>query len=102
MVFDLMTDWAEHAVSQNITQFQPNYEREIRNLLKTIPSCDLRTGCEVLSRDEAGGITTITYITSTAERRTIQTQWLVGADGKRGVVRKRFLEPEGIRQVDGV
>lgn len=25
MTFDLMTDWAEQSLSQNITQFQPNY-----------------------------------------------------------------------------
>lgn len=25
MKFDLYNDWAEHAVSQNVTQFQPNY-----------------------------------------------------------------------------
>jgi 2-polyprenyl-6-methoxyphenol hydroxylase-like FAD-dependent oxidoreductase len=33
-------------------------------------------------------------------KRFIRTSWLVGADGKRGVVRKKFLEPEGIRQDD--
>jgi 2-polyprenyl-6-methoxyphenol hydroxylase-like FAD-dependent oxidoreductase len=32
----------------------------------------------------------------------IKCSWLIGADGKRGVVRKRFLEPDaGIRQVEG-
>ncbi|PLN82185.1 FAD/NAD(P)-binding domain-containing protein [Aspergillus taichungensis] len=102
MIFDLMTDWAEHAVSQNITQFQPNYEREIRELLPRFPNCELRTGCEVISRQEEDGIMTVGYVTSTGERKTIQTRWLVGADGKRGVVRKKFLEPEGIKQVDGV
>ena len=32
----------------------------------------------------------------------VQCSWLIGADGKRGVVRKRFLEPDaGIRQQEG-
>ncbi|KAK3380614.1 hypothetical protein B0T24DRAFT_697177 [Lasiosphaeria ovina] len=34
-------------------------------------------------------------------KHLIRTSWLVGADGKRGVVRKKFLEPEGVRQVEG-
>ncbi|KAF9895305.1 hypothetical protein FE257_000209 [Aspergillus nanangensis] len=102
MIFDLLTDWAEHSVSQNITQFQPNYEREIRALLKTVPSCDLRVGCEVVNRIEKDNATEVEYITSEGERKWIRTSWLVGADGKRGVIRKRFLEPEGVKQVDAV
>lgn len=97
-----MTDWAEHGVSQNIAQFQPNYEREMRALIETIPNCNLRTGCEVIFRNEDSGITTIEYRTSQGMHKYIQTQWLVGADGKRGVVRKKFLEPEGVKQVDAV
>ncbi|KXG48295.1 Monooxygenase, FAD-binding [Penicillium griseofulvum] len=102
MIFDLMPDWAEQSLSQNITQFQPNYEREIRALIKTIPACDLRVGCEVLSRIENEDHTIIEYRTADGTLQYIRTSWLVGADGKRGIVRKRFLEPEGIKQVDAV
>ncbi|KAJ5467404.1 MonooxygenaseFAD-binding [Penicillium sp. IBT 31633x] len=102
MTFDLMPDWAEQSLSQNVTQFQPNYEREIRALLKTIPACDLRVGCEVLSRTENKDHSIIEYRTTDGTLHNIRTSWLVGADGKRGIVRKRFLEPEGIRQEDAV
>ncbi|EED14951.1 conserved hypothetical protein [Talaromyces stipitatus ATCC 10500] len=102
MAFNILPDWAGQSVSQNIAQFQPNYEREIRNLLRTIPSCSLRIGCEVLNRVEKDNVTEIEYLTPEGDRKWIRTSWLVGADGKRGVVRKKFLEPEGIKQVDAV
>lgn len=77
-------------------------EREIRALLKTVPACDLRVGCEVLSRTEGEDHTIIEYRTIEGTIQAIRTSWLVGADGKRGIVRKKFLEPEGIKQVDAV
>lgn len=77
-------------------------EREIRALLKTIPACDLRVGCEVLSRVENEDHTIIEYRTADGTIQFIRTSWLVGADGKRGIVRKKFLEPEGVKQVDVV
>ncbi|KAK0646764.1 hypothetical protein B0T16DRAFT_327700 [Cercophora newfieldiana] len=98
MTFDITVDWAEQGVSNNVTQFQPNYEREIRALLKEFPTCQLRTGCEVLTRQLEGDSTVVEYVEQGGAKRTIRTRWLVGADGKRGVVRKKFLEPEGIRQ----
>ena len=42
----------------------------------------------------------IEYIASDGSTKHIRTAWLIGADGKRGVVRKTFLEPiADIRQV---
>lgn len=63
----------------------------------------MRTGCEVFSRteDAATDSTVVGYRGQDREEHFIRTQWLVGADGKRGVVRKKFLEPEGVRQEDG-
>ncbi|PGG97441.1 hypothetical protein AJ79_09202 [Helicocarpus griseus UAMH5409] len=101
MAFDITVDWAEQAVSNNLTQFQPNYEREIRNLIAQFPNCEIRTGCEAVAREEKDDHTILEYVTQNGTKRHIRTSWLVGADGKRGVVRKRFLEPEGIRQEDG-
>ncbi|SPO07711.1 related to monooxygenase [Cephalotrichum gorgonifer] len=100
MTFDINIDWAEQSVSNNVTQFQPNYEREIRALLKEFPTCELRTSCEVIGREEKGDHSIIEYLDRDGTRKLIRTSWLVGADGKRGVVRKKFLEPEGIRQVE--
>ena len=117
MNYDLTIDWAEQGVSNNIAQFQPNFgklatfcshlalliillEREIRSVINGLPCCDLRTGCEVISREEDKDTTVVEYITQDGSKRSIKTSWLVGADGKRGVVRKKFLEPEGIKQID--
>ena len=62
----------------------------------------MRVGCEVLDRveEEAGVI--VHYLDNNGDKRVIRTSWLVGADGKRGIVRKKFLEPEGIRQEVGL
>ena len=43
----------------------------------------------------------IKYIVRDRSHHFVHTAWLVGVDGKHGVVYKRFLEPQGIRQVDG-
>ncbi|KAI8155862.1 3-(3-hydroxy-phenyl)propionate/3-hydroxycinnamic acid hydroxylase [Colletotrichum sp. SAR 10_70] len=46
---------------------------------------------------------TVEYLDSQKSRRVIRGQWLVGADGKTGIVRKHFLEPTaGIKQEAGV
>lgn len=45
----------------------------------------------------------VQYTDTQGSKREIQGQWLVGADGKMGIVRKHFLEPTaGIRQEAGV
>lgn len=41
-------------------------------------------------------------MTPEGDHKWIRASWLVGADGKRGVVRKKFLEPEGIKQIDAL
>lgn len=41
-------------------------------------------------------------MTLEGDHKWIRASWLVGADGKRGVVRKNFLELEGIKQVDAL
>ncbi|MBE3043022.1 FAD-dependent monooxygenase [Candidatus Bathyarchaeota archaeon] len=65
-----------------------------------MPTCELRTGCEVVGREETPDHSIVEYLDQDGSRRQIRTSFLVGADGKTGVVRKRFLEPEGIRQVE--
>jgi 2-polyprenyl-6-methoxyphenol hydroxylase-like FAD-dependent oxidoreductase len=41
------------------------------------------------------------YTSKDGSMQKVQTKWLIGADGKRGIVRKAFLEPiADIRQVD--
>ncbi len=42
----------------------------------------------------------MTYKSTDGTTRSIKASWLVGADGKKGVVRKHFLEKSGVRQVE--
>ena len=44
----------------------------------------------------------IRYKDQDGSARSVRCSWLVGADGKKGVVRKYFLEPSaGVKHVDG-
>jgi 2-polyprenyl-6-methoxyphenol hydroxylase-like FAD-dependent oxidoreductase len=62
--------------------------------------CEIRAGCEVVSIERQDADVEVRYSNPDGEKKYLKTAWLVGADGKRGIVRKGFLEPEaGIRQV---
>lgn len=120
MSFDTTYDYLQQSVSNAINQFQPDYgnipitfdleseliyyflERTLREVISSLPSCELRLCCEVLSRveDERGVI--VNYTDNEGNDKRVRTSWLVGADGKRGIVRKKFLEPEGIIQEVGL
>lgn len=77
-------------------------ERELRNKINVLPSLGLRSGCEVLDRDEEDTGIVVKYKDEEGNIRSIRTLYLIGADGKRGIVRKKFLEPEGIIQEVGL
>lgn len=51
---------------------------------------------------EEDGSVVVEYVDAEENKRDIRTSWFIGADGKRGVVRKKFLEPEGIVQRVGL
>jgi 2-polyprenyl-6-methoxyphenol hydroxylase-like FAD-dependent oxidoreductase len=63
---------------------------------------ELRLGCEGLSIEEVGETVQMDYRSCDGSRRQVLSRFLVGADGKRGFVRKGYLEAKGIRQVVGV
>ncbi|KAL4873941.1 hypothetical protein BDV12DRAFT_181850 [Aspergillus spectabilis] len=64
--------------------------------------CTLLSSCEVVGREERPDSVVVQYIQG-GQNQSIQAAWLIGADGKRGVVRKHFLEPSaGIRQEPGI
>lgn len=67
-----------------------------------LPSIDLRPGCEVIGRTEEPETVLIEYKDRNGDVRKLRAKWLVGADGKGGIVRKKFLEPEGIKQEIGL
>lgn len=78
-------------------------EYYLRELVSSSDYCSLLPACEVVGRDEHADGVTVHYIDRDQKSCQIRAGWLVGADGKRGIVRKHFLEPsEGIRQEVGI
>lgn len=71
------------------------------NAVTTSNLCEVRRGCEVQKLIEIAAGVEVHYTSKDGSMRKVQTKWLVGADGKRGIVRKAFLEPiADIRQVN--
>ncbi|KAF2486450.1 monooxygenase [Neohortaea acidophila] len=75
---------------------QPELERAIRDVVAKSPCAELRLGCEVTSIAESEGEVVVDYVDSHGETRTLSGSFLVGADGKTGYVRKKYLEPRGV------
>lgn len=76
-------------------------EKAMCNSITASKLCEVRRGCEVHSLIENDAGVEVHYKSADGTMRELQTTWLVGADGKRGTVRKTFLEPVAdIRQVD--
>jgi 2-polyprenyl-6-methoxyphenol hydroxylase-like FAD-dependent oxidoreductase len=64
--------------------------------------CNLQTGCRVIARENVDSKIIVHCQENETERR-IKTQWLIGADGKTGIVRKKFLEPvANVQQITGL
>jgi hypothetical protein len=64
--------------------------------MATSSFCDLRSGCEVIELAEEDEGVSCRYRDSHGEGRKIKARFFVGADGKTGFTRKRYLEPRGI------
>ncbi|KAI0552768.1 monooxygenase-like protein [Xylaria curta] len=98
---DSVPDSFGQTLPSAIFQIQPKLESAMRDKLKNSQYCELRCGCTVIGRKQNGTDIVVEYTDTQGQRKTIRGSWLIGADGKRGVVRKHFLEPTaGIRQVD--
>ncbi|KAH8655231.1 hypothetical protein BX600DRAFT_500470 [Xylariales sp. PMI_506] len=98
---DLSRDHAQQAVPNGILQIQPGLETALREKVNELPFCDLRVGCTVVDRELSDADVVVTYNTVDGSSRSIRGKWLIGADGKKGIVRKHFLEKSaGIKQVD--
>lgn len=76
-------------------------EFAMRKRITESPFCDLRCGCTVIGRQQEGDSLVVEYKDEEGAHRNIMGSFLVGADGKKGVVRKKILEASaGIKQVD--
>lgn len=75
---------------------QPELERVIRSSFQDGPYSQLKSGCVVTAIEEDSESVTVQYEDSQKHSKTIRGRFLVGADGKTGFVRKKYLEPRGI------
>ncbi|KAH2702661.1 hypothetical protein KXW03_003621 [Aspergillus fumigatus] len=99
----LDSDTLGHALPSTILQSQPRLEYFLRQMVASSEYCTLQSSCEVIGRDEHENGVTVHYLDSTKTPSQLHAAWLVGADGKRGIVRKHFLEPSaGVRQETGI
>lgn len=80
-----------------------NKELALRDLVTISEYCTLQSSCEVVAHepDEEGVI--VHYSDRDGKPCQIHALYLIGADGKRGIVRKHFLEKSaGVRQEAGI
>lgn len=76
---------------------QPELEGAIRDVIAECTASEIRSGCTLTSilEDESGVVAE--YVDSRGEARHLRARFLVGADGKTGYVRKKYLEPKGVQ-----
>ncbi|KAK4941597.1 hypothetical protein LTR10_018474 [Elasticomyces elasticus] len=75
---------------------QPAMEKAIRDQIEKTPFCEFRSDSTVTGVREDSQYVYVEYIDANAVTHTIKGRFLVGADGKTGYVRKKYLEPKGI------
>ncbi|KAM3515007.1 hypothetical protein MY11210_001366 [Beauveria gryllotalpidicola] len=96
------TNALEQAVPEGLQQMQPRLETALRKRIHATSCCRLWTGCTVTTRVSEEP-PRIQFRDASDVVHEVEGQWLVGADGKAGVVRKQFLEPtSGIKQQPGL
>ncbi|KIX01168.1 uncharacterized protein Z518_08893 [Rhinocladiella mackenziei CBS 650.93] len=101
LTLDHNFDHIDQGVSMGLVIFQPKLEEAMRNLVNASEFATLKTECEVISCNEFEDSVAASYKTKDGSTEKLKGKFLVGADGKRGVVRKHFLEGRGIKQVVG-
>ncbi|KAJ5180402.1 hypothetical protein N7492_003612 [Penicillium capsulatum] len=76
---------------------QPALEKRLREAMAATTYSDLRCSSEVtnLVEDDQGML--CEYLDSEGTKRQIRSRFVVGADGKTGFTRKRYLEPHGVK-----
>lgn len=57
---------------------------------------ELRSGSTVVAIEEDKDQVFVQYTAEDGKKQTLKAKFLVGADGKTGFVRKKYLEPKGI------
>lgn len=75
---------------------QPEMEKAIRSRIEGNQYSQLRSSSTVTAVTEDENSVIVQYTTSSGDSKNIRGKFLVGADGKTGFVRKKYLEPQGI------
>lgn len=75
---------------------QPTLEMHLRNKIKESSCSTLKSSCTVLSiHGDPNGVT-VAYANADGFETNLRGGFLVGADGKTGFTRKRYLESKGV------
>jgi 2-polyprenyl-6-methoxyphenol hydroxylase-like FAD-dependent oxidoreductase len=75
---------------------QPTLEKHIRRKIEDSHFSQLRTSCTLDSIREDQDWVYATYVDNQYNKHEIRAKFLVGADGKTGFTRKKYLEPRGV------
>lgn len=75
---------------------QPVMEKNIRLVAGECSSSQLRLGTTMVGIEEDKDSVYVKYTDDSGSVRTIRGKFLVGADGKTGYTRKRYLESKGV------
>ena len=78
-----------------MSQKQPVLEKHLRQGMDATYS-ELRSGSTVTNIKEEDGHVFVEYKTRNEDTCVVKGKFLVGADGKTGFTRKKYLEPKGI------
>lgn len=74
---------------------QPSLEKHLRDaIIKEFG--ELKEGCDVIGIREEEDFIYVQYRALGGEVHTTRAKFLVGADGKTGFTRKKYLEPRGV------
>ena len=76
---------------------QPTLEKHLRSVISASSCSCLRNNCTLTSISEDEDWVYAKYLDSAGVERQIRSKFLVGADGKTGYTRKKYLEPQGVQ-----
>ena len=74
---------------------QPSLEKHLRKAID-LQYGEIRTGCTVAAISEDKEAVLVEYEDVEKLSHKLRGRFLVGADGKTGFVRKKYLEPRGV------
>jgi 2-polyprenyl-6-methoxyphenol hydroxylase-like FAD-dependent oxidoreductase len=75
---------------------QPAMEKAIRDQIQRLPDSQLRPESTVIEVGEDQDWVHVVYTDGRGRPQRLKAPFLVGADGKTGFVRKKYLEPKGV------